>query len=258
MASETSDPIAREQDATPAAAPPYNPAQHLITLDRGRGGRGAYMMTEDRVLWFRHDFPQGKITQELVKIDLDNGFALFRVHVETGEGGVAEGYGSETARDFGDYIEKASTKALGRALGALGYGTKGALAEGELADTPADLPHLGSRGGNARDFEAQQAGREQRIRDEAGRAAPPGGYQNSGTGRGTRGQGPPAPDQGGQLATERQVKFIYALAREAGLDEQDLVQWLDELYQLASPDQLSRRDAGSFIEALQRRRNEVQ
>src|SRR3546814_7260726 len=36
----------------------------------------------------------------------------------------ATGYGSETPKDFGDYIEKAETKAIGRALGALGFGTQ--------------------------------------------------------------------------------------------------------------------------------------
>ena len=46
-------------------------------------------------------------------------------------GGSATGYGSETAKDFGDFIEKAETKALGRALIALGYGTQFAQEFGE-------------------------------------------------------------------------------------------------------------------------------
>ncbi|HKG29607.1 MAG TPA: hypothetical protein VKB01_10775, partial [Thermomicrobiales bacterium] len=36
----------------------------------------------------------------------------------------ATGYGSETASDFPDFIEKAETKAIGRALNALGYGAQ--------------------------------------------------------------------------------------------------------------------------------------
>lgn len=36
----------------------------------------------------------------------------------------ASGIGSETPGDFGDYLEKAETKALGRALGQLGFGTQ--------------------------------------------------------------------------------------------------------------------------------------
>lgn len=66
----------------------------------------------------------------------------------------------------------------------------------------------------------------------------------------------PAGDPGLQRATERQVKFIYAIAREAGLDEQELAAWSQELY-AQDVDQLNRRDASTLIEALQRRRNEV-
>ena len=50
-------------------------------------------------------------------------------------------YGSETAKDFPDYAEKASTKSLGRALLALGYGTAFApeMDEGErVVDTPVE------------------------------------------------------------------------------------------------------------------------
>lgn len=52
---------------------------------------------------------------------------------------ISTGYGSETLSDFRDYFEKAETKAIGRALAALGYGTLFALEldEGEaIADTP--------------------------------------------------------------------------------------------------------------------------
>ena len=52
-------------------------------------------------------------------------------------------YGSETAKDFGDYAEKASTKSLGRALAMLGYGTQFAaeMDEGErVVDSPVPSP----------------------------------------------------------------------------------------------------------------------
>lgn len=48
-------------------------------------------------------------------------------------------YGSESAKDFADYAEKASTKSVGRALLALGYGTAFApeMDEGDrVVDTP--------------------------------------------------------------------------------------------------------------------------
>lgn len=67
---------------------------------------------------------------------------------------------------------------------------------------------------------------------------------------------PPSGDPSTQRATERQVKFIQAIAREAGLDEQELTTWSQELYG-QEVSQLNRRDASTLIESLQRRRNEV-
>lgn len=59
-----------------------------------------------------------------------------------------------------------------------------------------------------------------------------------------------------QRATERQVKFIYAIAREAGMDENAVNDWSLELYS-QEVDQLNRRDAATLIEALQRKRNDL-
>jgi hypothetical protein len=50
--------------------------------------------------------------------------AIFKATVSVPSGGKATGYGSETAGDFPDFIEKAETKAIGRALNALGYGAQ--------------------------------------------------------------------------------------------------------------------------------------
>ncbi len=48
-------------------------------------------------------------------------------------GAVAVGHGSEAAGDFGDFIEKAETKAIGRALAALGYGIESAEMQDDSA-----------------------------------------------------------------------------------------------------------------------------
>jgi hypothetical protein len=59
---------------------------------------------------------------------------------------MATGHGSETARDFKDYIEKAETKAIGRALAALGFGTQFApdiddgSSIGRVVDAPVSRP----------------------------------------------------------------------------------------------------------------------
>ena len=59
-----------------------------------------------------------------------------------------------------------------------------------------------------------------------------------------------------QRATERQVKFIFAVGREAGMDVDAVQNWSMELY-TQEVEELNRRDASTLIEALQRKRNEA-
>jgi hypothetical protein len=149
----------------------FNPNEHLIKI-KTKDGLKDYLVVQWRLVWFRDQCPQGVIKTEPITIDLDreteeeayvwndekkrsekvikraNGFALFHAHVEDGKGGVGEGTKSEKAASFPDYIEKAETGAIGRALAALGYGTQftgDELEEGHrivdspTASTPDDL-----------------------------------------------------------------------------------------------------------------------
>ena len=95
----------------------FDASRYLTRLD----GR-EYLEVRWRLLWLRTENPEAVIETELVKHD--GGMALFRARVVLPNGGEATGWGSETVNDFGDYIEKAETKALGRACAALGYGTQ--------------------------------------------------------------------------------------------------------------------------------------
>src|SRR5690606_15752842 len=91
-------------------------------------------------LWLRTEHPDAAITTELIRSD--DQCAVFKATVQIPGGGSATGHGSETASDFSDYIEKAETKALGRALNALGFGAQ--FAEGESDDdrrTPSRSTH---------------------------------------------------------------------------------------------------------------------
>jgi hypothetical protein len=94
------------------------------------------------MVWFRENNSENTQTTVLDKIiDINNRFAYFEVQVTDAKGNVEVGVGSETGEDFHDYIEKAYTKAYGRALAALGYGTQFApdLEEGDrIADSPVD------------------------------------------------------------------------------------------------------------------------
>src|SRR5690606_8963192 len=108
-----------------------------------------YLEVKWRLVWFRDVNPGGVIETELVSHEGDT--ASFRARVSTPEGASATGWGSENAADFRDYLEKAETKALGRALAALGYGTQfcpdyefGA-AQSRIVDSPIDLERTRAR-----------------------------------------------------------------------------------------------------------------
>jgi hypothetical protein len=112
----------------------FNPMEHLMKLSNKD-----YLQVHWRLVWFRDAFPHGIITTSMLSLDLDRGLAVFKAIVDDGEGGIGTGHGSETVKDFRDFIEKAETKAIGRALAALGYGTQFApeLDEGDrIVDSP--------------------------------------------------------------------------------------------------------------------------
>jgi len=99
----------------------FDPTPYLRQL-RGRGGGADYLDVKWRLLWLRKEHPDAEIVTELVQHDPQ--MAIFKATVSVPTGGKATGYGSETASDFPDFIEKAETKAIGRALNALGYGAQ--------------------------------------------------------------------------------------------------------------------------------------
>lgn len=99
----------------------FDPTPYIRQL-RGRGGGADYLDVKWRLLWLRKEHPDAEIVTELVQHDPL--MAIFKATVTVPTGGKATGYGSETASDFPDFIEKAETKAIGRALNALGYGAQ--------------------------------------------------------------------------------------------------------------------------------------
>lgn len=122
----------------------FDPNDHLMQL-RGRD----YLTVQARMQWFIRDqralimaglaATSFVVRTELVELDRERQYAHFRTYVRDVLGNEATMYGSETAKDFADYAEKASTKSLGRALLMLGYGTAfaGEMDEGErVVDSP--------------------------------------------------------------------------------------------------------------------------
>ena len=127
----------------------FDPSVHLLKLPRKVKDQQTghwttrfddYLEVKWRVLMFRQQYPHGTITTDEVCLDLERGYARYKATVTDGEGGLATGHGTETQDDFGDYAERAETRAIGRALALLGFGTQFVgqdLTEGEhVADAP--------------------------------------------------------------------------------------------------------------------------
>lgn len=120
----------------------FNPNEHMMKL-KGKD----YLQVAWRLVWFREEHPDWNIDPSIIEMDAEH--AIFRA-VISDENGVQKcaGHGSESKRDFGDFIEKAETKAVGRALAMLGYGTQFTAAEfdeGErIVDSPVDRTARGS------------------------------------------------------------------------------------------------------------------
>jgi hypothetical protein len=111
----------------------FDPKPHLITLprkvkdpDTGQWTtrREDYLEVKWRLVWFRESYPHGTITTDALTLQWDQGLAIFRATVTDGEGGSATATGTETRKGFEDFVEKAETHAIGRALAALGIGTQ--------------------------------------------------------------------------------------------------------------------------------------
>ena len=144
----------------------FNPNEHMLKL-KSKDGVKDYLPVQWRLVWFREQCPGGTIDTEELQVDLDRevsmevsawsnetrrsekvvkmakGYARFRAVVTDGHGGRATGTKSESAVNFADYIEKAETGAIGRALAALGYGTQNTGDEFDegverLADAPVE------------------------------------------------------------------------------------------------------------------------
>jgi hypothetical protein len=198
-----------------ASETPFDPTRHLT-----RVSGSDYLEVKWRLVWLRDRHPDATLETELVSHH-DN-TAIFRAQVQIPDGGAATGWGSEAAGDFRDYLEKAETKAIGRALAALGFGTQfcpdhefGA-ATGRVVDSPVK-PARASRASASSE------------RQEPATVAAIG------------------PDQG---ATQRQLRYLQAVAREAGLDGAALDERAMQEFGVQAV-ALSRRDASTLIDLIQ-------
>ena len=194
-------------ERVPALRPAFEPARYLTRVS------GAdYLEVKWRLVWLRDRHPDAVI--ETVLVSHEGNRAIFRARVEIPGGGMATGYGSEEAGDFRDYLEKAETKAIGRALACLGFGTQFCPDHefGASVGRVVDAPVKASRGPG---HEVQHGGH--------------------------------APNQ---AATQRQLVYLQAVAREAGVDKASLDELAMAEFGVVAGG-LTRRDASTLIDRLQ-------
>ncbi|HKP52292.1 MAG TPA: hypothetical protein VJ183_06535 [Chloroflexia bacterium] len=253
-------------NGTGRVAQSFDPAQYLSKFD----GKD-YLEVKWRIMWLRSEHPDARMTTEIVQHNEEAGFALFRAEVELPDGGRSTGWGSETVRDFHDYIEAAETKALGRALASLGYGTQfcqdfdfsanARPGTAQVVDAPVNLAaprSIGSRSGSFGNGNGNSgsASRERTFANPGFHSAP---VPANGGGRIAAvaddddfDRLPPiemsSPGTGG--ATEKQVKAIYAIGRASKrLSESQVDDRAVEVFGVR-PGELTKAEASQFIDML--------
>lgn len=110
----------------------FNPNDHMMDL-KGK----KYLPVAARIAWAQAEFPKG-FSVEILAQNIQSWQeedprnkgktrtvreAHTRVRITFGNGNFYDGSKSETTTDFGDFIEKSETGAIGRALALAGYGT---------------------------------------------------------------------------------------------------------------------------------------
>jgi hypothetical protein len=108
-----------------------------------------YLEVKYRLVWFREDHPDWSIETELISVTDVSAYAKAIIRDEHGRT-IATSHKFESIQGFPDFIEKAETGAIGRALALIGYGTQfcaDELDEGSrIVDAPVPLRRL--RGAN--------------------------------------------------------------------------------------------------------------
>jgi hypothetical protein len=97
---------------------PFDPRQHLRELDNG----AQYLDVKWRLHWLRSEHPEAQIETDLLAVEGD--MAVCKATVRLPDGGSATGHASAPRSTGSAWIEQAETRAIGRALAALGYGAE--------------------------------------------------------------------------------------------------------------------------------------
>ncbi len=201
----------------------FNPNEHMRVFERRQRQldgsyktvRVDYLDVKWRIVWFRTEHPNGSIATRLLS-DPGVSPAVLQATVTLENGVSATGFGQCGEDDWSDWLEKAETRAIGRALALLGYGTQ-----------------------FCEDF-------DEIISDAPVEATP---ARSSGS------QQPALPST--DPMTANQQKYLFSLAREAGLPNDELDEIVHARFGHSVGD-LLKSEASALIGSLQELRDERQ
>jgi hypothetical protein len=151
----------------------FDPRQHLMNL-KGKD----YLPVAARLIWLNEEAPRYTIQSQILK--LEDTYAIVQATVTVfDDTGSAIKTASATKREdkthFPDYLEKAETGSIGRALGMLGFGTQFAPefdeSSGLLETRVVDKPQI--RPSEPAIASSRPVAREEAPREEAPREATP-------------------------------------------------------------------------------------
>jgi hypothetical protein len=191
----------------------------------------SYLQVKDRVKGWRDENEAATLVTDILALMPEIGYAAVKATVTLPNGAHADGMGSATsqalkaARKSEDqYLEFAETRAIGRALARLGYGTDDALDDEIPVDAPVEQP-----GGEPSrpQLRAVASGEVQAVRSESERPTP----------------GPGA-------ATEKQIKAVYTVAHYSRkMSDAQTSAWCVALFG-RTPEELSKAEASQLIDVI--------
>ena len=184
----------------------FDPHKYLIKIT----GKD-YLEVKFRLHWFRLEHAAWDIRTELVHLDLEKGIALVRADIFDEKGNhKSSGLNMESKKTFEEYVMKAETGAIGRALAALGYGTlqtfdlEEGIEKGRIADAPVKLDRDKGNGktmSQTAKEQEQESGQDIRHED-IGTNGSNGNNGGNGNGNGT-----------GKVS-EKQLRYLEDLCKE--------------------------------------------
>lgn len=201
----------------------FNPNEHMRVFERRQRQLDGsyktvkvdYLDVKWRIVWFRTEHPNGSIATRLMS-EPGVSPAVVQATVTLENGVTATGFGQCGEDDWSDWLEKAETRAIGRALALLGYGTQFCEDFDEIiSDSPVESP------------QSQTASNQQSAL--------------------------PSTDP----MTANQQKYLFSLAREAGVPNDELDEIVHERFG-HGVSELLKSEASTLIGSLQELRDERQ